>query len=289
MTEGSLKVWSGHAQIRPYQVTSHAQVVCHECRGLAEVVPAAVAETPQLGFVLHGWERVRIGDHEVAADVAQVVLFNPGDIYRVEHMACTGRQCAVTIALAPELVEDAFIDVPASCGRTPQRPFTNRLIPRAARTQLLLYRILAANETGPASQLESEELTLELVCRVLRRANQWDREVPSGGSARLASAAREILATRFNEPLTLGAVAAELGCSKYHLCRIFRACTGTTVFAYLSQLRLAAAIRLLAEGEEDLSRLAHELGFSSHSHFTFTFRAEVGETPSRARLGMRST
>jgi AraC-like DNA-binding protein len=240
-------------------------------------------DLPLLGFVLHGWGKLHIDNRELATDAALVALLNAGDAYRVEHLQCTGRLCAVTVALSPELVEEALADAGASRGRTPMRPFANRLIPRDSGSQLLLYRILAAGETSSADHLQSEELALELVRGVLRRANEWKVEAPSATSARLASAAREILVTRFKEPLTLEAIAAELGCTKYHLCRIFRTCTGTTVFAYLTQLRLAAALRRLAGGEEDLSQLAYELGFSSHSHFTFAFRAAFGRTPSETR------
>jgi AraC-like DNA-binding protein len=37
------------------------------------------------------------------------------------------------------------------------------------------------------------------------------------------------------------------------------------------------------EGADDLTALALELGFSSHSHFTDAFRAEFGRAPSRIR------
>ena len=38
--------------------------------------------------------------------------------------------------------------------------------------------------------------------------------------------------------------------------------------------------------EKSLSRIAHESGFSSHSHFTALFHREFGVTPAQAR-GMR--
>jgi AraC-like DNA-binding protein len=52
-------------------------------------------------------------------------------------------------------------------------------------------------------------------------------------------------------------------------------------------LRLQDAALALAEGVEDLSRLAHDLGFSSHSHFAQAFRAQFGIPPSRFRSGVR--
>jgi AraC-like DNA-binding protein len=47
-------------------------------------------------------------------------------------------------------------------------------------------------------------------------------------------------------------------------------------------LRLARALDLL-EGDVDLSSLAQDLGFSSHSHFAAAFRQAYGRTPSEFR------
>ena len=45
----------------------------------------------------------------------------------------------------------------------------------------------------------------------------------------------------------------------------------------------SAALERLAVGADDLTTLALELGFSSHSHFTDAFRREFGRPPSAAR------
>jgi len=48
-------------------------------------------------------------------------------------------------------------------------------------------------------------------------------------------------------------------------------------------LRLAAAVRAILEGCNDLTGLAFDLGFSSHSHFTEAFRRRFGIAPSSLR------
>jgi AraC family transcriptional regulator len=72
-------------------------------------------------------------------------------------------------------------------------------------------------------------------------------------------------------------------CSPFHLARQFRSITGETIARYLLRLRLAIALERLAEGEDDLMRLACELGFAHHSHFSARFRDVFGLTPSAAR------
>jgi AraC-like DNA-binding protein len=55
------------------------------------------------------------------------------------------------------------------------------------------------------------------------------------------------------------------------------------IHRYLTRLRLRAALERLAGGVHDLTALALEIGFSSHSHFTDVFRREFGRTPSAVR------
>ena len=47
----------------------------------------------------------------------------------------------------------------------------------------------------------------------------------------------------------------------------------------MTRLRLRASLEHLADGADDLTTLALDLGFSSHSHFTAAFRQTYGRTP----------
>lgn len=99
----------------------------------------------------------------------------------------------------------------------------------------------------------------------------------------LAVAVQSALMAAPNAPHRIADVAAELGVSPFHLARVFRAETGTTVHQYLLRIRMKQALSRLHAGEPHLSRLALDLGFSSHSHFTETFRRHFGESPARLR------
>jgi AraC-like DNA-binding protein len=63
---------------------------------------------------------------------------------------------------------------------------------------------------------------------------------------------------------------------------------GVPLHGYLTQLRLARALVELPHAS-DLTTLALDLGFSSHSHFTAVFRAAFGCTPSQFRETARPT
>jgi AraC-like DNA-binding protein len=94
---------------------------------------------------------------------------------------------------------------------------------------------------------------------------------------------QELVTRRFCEPSTISELAAAAGVSVFHLCRVFRAHTGTTIHAYRNQLRLRTALERVLDSQKDLSDLALDLGYCSHSHFTAAFRRLYGITPSAAR------
>ena len=100
--------------------------------------------------------------------------------------------------------------------------------------------------------------------------------------------AKAVLARDLACSMSLAALARELGTSPYHLCRVFRQRAGTTLHSYRLDLRVRTALERLARPGADLSQLALELGFSSHSHFTAVLRQRLGVPPSAARRWLRA-
>ena len=95
--------------------------------------------------------------------------------------------------------------------------------------------------------------------------------------------AKRLLAERYRESVTVAEVANVVGASPFHFSRLFRFYTGTSIHRYLNRLRLASSIEMILDSKHTLSRIALELGFSSHSHFTEAFRKEFHFPPSQAR------
>ncbi|HYE88506.1 MAG TPA: helix-turn-helix transcriptional regulator, partial [Vicinamibacterales bacterium] len=96
-------------------------------------------------------------------------------------------------------------------------------------------------------------------------------------------AAKDVIARRFTDDLSLSDVAGEVRSSVFHLARMFKARTGFTLRGYRNQLRLRSALDRLQDPATELIDIALDLGFSSHSHFTETFRRTFGKTPSAVR------
>jgi AraC family transcriptional regulator len=127
--------------------------------------------------------------------------------------------------------------------------------------------------------LEIEELALGLVRRTL--VPEVPHALPvSPGRRRLAEEIEHVIATRFTDRLTLDEIARLCKTSPFHASRVFRSVTGETVHRRLTRVRLWSALFELHRGERP-SQIALATGFSSHSHFTSAFRAELGIVPSR--------
>ena len=83
----------------------------------------------------------------------------------------------------------------------------------------------------------------------------------------------------FKKKITLGDICKHLACSKSTLVNTFRRTYGTTVSAYLTEVRLKEAEKLLCHREHSLSQIAMLCGFSDQSYFSKVFAAKMGCAP----------
>jgi AraC-like DNA-binding protein len=147
----------------------------------------------------------------------------------------------------------------------------------AADAAALHVRLLRAGDP-----VAVEEIALALVGRILAPARASPAARPlSPAWRRLAEEIEHVIATRFAERLTVEVIASACGTSPFHASRVFRAVTGETIHRRLTRVRLRTALFELERGACRLSQIALAAGFSSHSHFTSSFRAEFGRAPSQ--------
>jgi transcriptional regulator GlxA family with amidase domain len=99
--------------------------------------------------------------------------------------------------------------------------------------------------------------------------------------------ARELLAA--DPDRSLPALARALAVSPHHLSRVFHSAPGHTISRHRMRLRTRSALEHLADGEDDLARLAAQLGFADQRHLARVVRRETGRPPSALRrvLGAR--
>jgi len=83
--------------------------------------------------------------------------------------------------------------------------------------------------------------------------------------------------------LTLGALALQLHCCERHASRLFREEWGTGFPAYVSDIRLKLACRLLAQANLKIIDVALESGHGSLAHFNYVFKKRFRMTPTEWR------
>jgi AraC-like DNA-binding protein len=264
--------------------------VCRACKG------GATAEEQCCGnnivLMRHGAFCKHFGRRTVTADVNQSVFFSKGSSYRVSHPAECGDRGTVFVA-SPRVLCDIIRELDPSVDDRPDRPFPFVTGPCDSavfwRHRQIVQRLEAA-DIAPLEPLWADVTALQLIADVLDAAlaqnGQPRRRYRNGTDtdhAERTEAVKAYIASRLFERITLDGIARAVHKSPFHLTRVFQARTGMPIHRYLTRLRLRASLERLSNGTSDLTALALELGFSSHSHFTDTFRREFGCSPSAVR------
>jgi AraC family transcriptional regulator len=235
----------------------------------------------QGAYVLHGPGR------PVLVDPTSVVFYNPEAPFRTEHpFGCGDHGSALVIHRDFLRGVVADHDPAAQDGR--EGLFRRRLgqgFSAASLRQRLIVRHLMDKGVDPLAVESAVQHLLGILIGALahREGIGAVRRDPERARRRYVEDAKAILQVRFRERLRLDDVARALHVSTYHLCRLFKEETGVPIHRYLNRLRLMEALEPLAEGDADLSTLALDLGFSSHSHFTAAFRKEFAMSPREVR------
>ena len=97
--------------------------------------------------------------------------------------------------------------------------------------------------------------------------------------------AREYIEQRYADNILLDDLARAVNQSPFHLLRVFRAEVGLPPHAYLTQVRVRHAKRLLASGLS-IAEAAALTGFSDQSHLTRHFKRLIGMTPGQFISGL---
>ncbi len=94
----------------------------------------------------------------------------------------------------------------------------------------------------------------------------------------------DIIATRYYDPnLSLNYVSEELKMSTYHISRVYRQHSFTTIVDMINNVRIDKAKELLTSTEEPVSEIAERTGYTNSSYFHRIFKKTTGVTPSEFR------
>lgn len=238
------------------------------------------------------------GARPVVTNANHSIFYNAGQVYRRGLLSTDGDRC-VFIAIDRELLDDAAMTwgIRSPVGSSFRFPFVDGPL---ARPLYLRERQLVRHLDGGTrlDQLTVQEELLSLVSGTIRDALAVRSDRPSLGHERrsrvaarrraeLVEQTKAILTRRYREAVGIDALARETKVSPFHLARTFRAGTGYSLHRYRDELRLRSSLDLLCASRDDLTSIALDLGYASHSHFSESFRRAFGLTPSAYRNAAR--
>lgn len=228
-------------------------------------------------------------EHEPAfvANPNVVTFYNQGQAYLRNAVSIEGDRCD-WFGVAIDVVQDVVGAFDSGLDANPDRPFNFTRGWAEASTYLaqrrLFEQVVAGAATEPLMVEESIVDLLEQVVRSVYKTAEIAR--PSTVSRKQRNIIHHIefiLSRQWGECLSLRDLAGEVGISVYHLCRMFRRATGSTLHQYRQKLRVRWSLEGVMESGRSLVDIALDAGFSSHSHYTSSFRQEFDQTPSSVR------
>jgi AraC-like DNA-binding protein len=224
-----------------------------------------------IGFTEQGVQQFRCRRRLVSSTPGRVILMEPGEPHDGQSGEAAGFTYGMLYLPAPWLKARA-----AAAGGPPEPGFRQTLADDPALFQAVAgaFRMLHGGE----GRLGRDQALEQLVRRLCGVAGPGAGGLREPGVAR----ARAALHDRFRDDIGLDDLAAVSGLDRFRLTRAFKAGLGLSPHAYLVQLRLRAARRLLAEGAAPAAAAA-DAGFADQSHLGRWFRRAYGLTPAAYR------
>ena len=236
---------------------------------------------------------IRLGEHHCPTDTSVAVtehtVIFPLASGRIVHdgIAAFELPTAVTLQNAGEVVRregshHAWMTADTSLlaeilGGDAQRPFPTGHIALDASLSIRQRALFHfARRFGGADPLTVEGESIGIIEQIAAKIRA---PRPAALPCPLVERARTLLASQFASTISLAGLAQQVGVSSAYLSRVFHAATGETLHAFREDLRLRRSLDLLPDSRGDFTRVALELGYSSHSHFSSRFRRHFGITP----------
>lgn len=227
----------------------------------------------QLYCILDGEGTFLIDRVPVSFRPGLIFFMPPGMLHGIAEVCTSGEETVrlleAKFTVQDESLREALAALPAViCG-------TQEL-------QEQLYRIFLE---GVRKNAFCEEISCALLLawlyQLIRHSAQSGlTEAQSDG---ITARIRQYLAAHYQEDVSLNTLAKVTGYSKNYLCRIFREQTGMTINHCLSEVRIGAALELLAGSDLDLAEIARRCGYNSVFYFIKSFKRRMGIPPGNYR------
>lgn len=228
------------------------------------------------------------GARPFVADSTVVPLYNLGHPYRRGVISADGDRTD-WFGVAPSVLRGMVATLDPDRADSTDLLFPASFVAASGESFLAQRVVFHKLRSGiPPDRLYIEEVVLTLLGDVLERAfGRAAAPALSFAHRDLVERSREHLNRTYLRKEGIAEVAGAVGSSEFHLCRLFRRATRSSLHEYRTALRLRRSLEWLHDGG-DILTVALEAGFSHHSHFTAAFHRAFGVPPSRFRAAVAS-
>jgi len=148
----------------------------------------------------------------------------------------------------------------------------------------VIESMINCNYQNEMKRIHTEAHILELLMYQLEQLKSNDENSPSVtmGSDDLEKleVARQILEQRFTDPPTQRELSRVACLNEFKLRRGFKEYFGTTIYDYITRLRMEYARELLMGADKSVYEVALQVGFSHQNNFSAAFKKYYGVPPS---------
>lgn len=228
-----------------------------------------------IGVLRSGRKRFKCGRGTFIAAPGALSVVNPGEVHTGTRQ--DGQQLLYTaIYVPPGVLERAGAPTSADVGRA------------VAEDHAVWNGLSAAVDAG-IDRLAGEEALLTALEALTCRYGGGARGKAASRSCRPAvRRVQDYMQAHIEGRLHLDQLAEIAGIGQRHLIRSFRADSGLTPHAYVTQVRIQRAKALLRRGIS-AAHVALATGFADQAHFTKAFKRLTGSSPARYAAGVTSS
>ena len=142
-----------------------------------------------------------------------------------------------------------------------------------------MYREYMIKESGYLEVLRSSIIHLLIkIFRLYRKKDQLHRELEANRRHIIDTVIR-YMKENYTQELKLEDLSMMAFLSRNYFCRLFKDCTGMTVFEYAQKIRMEEACRLLNGTGRKVLDIAAEVGYKDVKFFNKVFKKIMGKTP----------
>jgi len=160
-------------------------------------------------------------------------------------------------------------------------------LPVTTEMKRVINDICECKRSGELKRLHTESKILELLMLQLEQMQsgmaEVDKYMIKQDDLKKIEHARNILDAEYTYPPTIIELAKQITLNEFKLKRGFKEYFGTTIYGYVTRLRMEEARRLILDEKKSIGQVAAAVGFNHQSHLTDAFKRYFGILPSEIK------